>query len=187
MKKVMFMLAAVACAASVQAATIKWGTGSVKLPGTTTNMSASNTTLYFWSEDISDPWASTKVTKTGDGDTAVYTVAATDAKGVSYKTGAATITGNTSTYNKDDTAYGAVIITYDATGDGKIGVGDYYMTGTGSYHLDADVSRTPGLTMGSWTQITTSSSGGGENVPEPTSGLLLLVGAGMLALRRKQK
>ena len=32
-----------------------------------------------------------------------------------------------------------------------------------------------------------SGGGGGENVPEPTSGLLLLVGAGMLALRRKQK
>ena len=31
------------------------------------------------------------------------------------------------------------------------------------------------------------SGGGGETIPEPTSGLLLLVGAGMLALRRKQK
>ncbi len=31
------------------------------------------------------------------------------------------------------------------------------------------------------------SSGGGEGVPEPTSGLLLLVGGAMLALRRKQK
>ncbi len=29
--------------------------------------------------------------------------------------------------------------------------------------------------------------GGGGDIPEPTSGLLLLVGAGMLALRRKQK
>ena len=30
-------------------------------------------------------------------------------------------------------------------------------------------------------------SGSGGDIPEPTSGLLLLVGAGMLALRRKQK
>lgn len=30
-------------------------------------------------------------------------------------------------------------------------------------------------------------AGGGGDIPEPTSGLLLLVGAGMLALRRKQK
>ena len=35
--------------------------------------------------------------------------------------------------------------------------------------------------------ITGGGSGGGGDVPEPTSGLLLLVGAGMLALRRKQK
>ena len=35
--------------------------------------------------------------------------------------------------------------------------------------------------------ITAGSGGGGGDVPEPTSGLLLLVGAGMLALRRKQK
>ena len=32
-----------------------------------------------------------------------------------------------------------------------------------------------------------SNWGGGGDIPEPTSGLLLLVGAGMLALRRKQK
>ena len=40
--------------------------------------------------------------------------------------------------------------------------------------------------MASSTQDTANWGGGGD-VPEPTSGLLLLVGAGMLALRRKQK
>ena len=34
---------------------------------------------------------------------------------------------------------------------------------------------------------TNAGGGGGGDIPEPTSGLLLLVGAGMLALRRKQK
>ena len=34
---------------------------------------------------------------------------------------------------------------------------------------------------------TSKSFGGGEGVPEPTSGLLLLIGGAMLALRRKQK
>ena len=34
---------------------------------------------------------------------------------------------------------------------------------------------------------TAQSGGGGETIPEPTSGLLLLVGGAMLALRRKQK
>ena len=39
------------------------------------------------------------------------------------------------------------------------------------------------VTTDKWKSFGTSSGG----VPEPTSGLLLLVGAGMLALRRKQK
>ena len=37
------------------------------------------------------------------------------------------------------------------------------------------------------TSGTMSAAGGGGDVPEPTSGLLLLVGGAMLALRRKQK
>ncbi len=42
----------------------------------------------------------------------------------------------------------------------------------------------------SYADVQASTSGwgtGGGDIPEPTSGLLLLVGAGMLALRRKQK
>ena len=186
MKKLMIVMAAIAMASVTQAATIKWGSGKVTLPGATSNMTASNTTLYFWAENIADPWGSAKVTSTGEGDAAVYSVAATDAQTVAYKTGSATITPK-STYSKDDTAYGAVIITYDSNGDGKIGVGDYYMTGTGSYLLEADASKTVNLAMSSWTQITASSSGGTTPVPEPTSGLLLLVGGAMIALRRKQK
>ncbi len=38
-----------------------------------------------------------------------------------------------------------------------------------------------------WKSFGTGSGGGGEGVPEPTSGILLLVGGAMLALRRKQK
>ena len=80
-----------------------------------------------------------------------------------------------------------VLTAEQASGYGKIGVGDYYMTGTGSYLLEADASKTVNLAMSSWTQITASSSGGTTPVPEPTSGLLLLVGGAMIALRRKQK
>ena len=48
----------------------------------------------------------------------------------------------------------------------------------------------PDIVPASWevTGITKTATGGGTtDAPEPTSGLLLLVGAGMLALRRKQK
>ncbi len=45
------------------------------------------------------------------------------------------------------------------------------------------------LDASGFTYVTAGGGGGGGSgdVPEPTSGLLLLVGAGMLALRRKQK
>ena len=52
---------------------------------------------------------------------------------------------------------------------------------------DADTVRNAVFT---YTNVKESSSGwttGGGNVPEPTSGLLLLVGGALLALRRKQK
>ena len=42
-------------------------------------------------------------------------------------------------------------------------------------------------TAASWGAAQSFSGGGTTDAPEPTSGLLLLVGAGMLALRRKQK
>ena len=71
----------------------------------------------------------------------------------------------------------------------------YYVAATGvtgTYYDPSDTLTPPpsGITKTVSTAITASSltafSGGG-GVPEPTSGLLLLVGAGMLALRRKQK
>ncbi len=49
----------------------------------------------------------------------------------------------------------------------------------------SDVSAIGFGNMASRTQD--ASNWGGGDIPEPTSGLLLLVGAGMLALRRKQK
>ena len=49
----------------------------------------------------------------------------------------------------------------------------------------SDVSTLQFGNMASRTQD--ASNWGGGAIPEPTSGLLLLVGAGMLALRRKQK
>ena len=183
MKKLMIILAAIAMAGATQAAQVKWQTEALKLPGTTTNISGSNVALYFYSQDIADPWG-TKATASGEGDAVTYSVAASSGMGgATYKSGKATIT-DSGAYSSGDTAYAAVIITYDANNDGKIGVGDYYMASSTSYTLESDVNATKSIAMGSWTQIT---SPGGGGAPEPTSGLLLLVGGAMLALRRKQK
>ena len=62
--------------------------------------------------------------------------------------------------------------------------------GQTSINLAATAGMNQGKTLDSFTYVTAGGGGGGQGdggAPEPTSGLLLLVGAGMLALRRKQK
>jgi len=98
--------------------------------------------------------------------------------------------------------------TYNYTYGDKVTNGDVLsvvlkMTVEGqAYELDTGLAMTVAATdnggidsfNSSTTWGTTSYGGsagwakaGGGDIPEPTSGLLLLVGAGMLALRRKQK
>ncbi len=53
--------------------------------------------------------------------------------------------------------------------------------GTGGPNKSFDFSSA------TWTSLSLSPGGGDEGVPEPTSGLLMIVGGALLALRRKQK
>ncbi len=56
------------------------------------------------------------------------------------------------------------------------------MSGTSTASVKFGSQKTNSQASGSWS----SASGGGADGPEPTSGLLLLVGAGILGLRRKR-
>ena len=71
---------------------------------------------------------------------------------------------------------------------------DYVISGALSFTaytagVDEASSKSFGTTQGSNPSSAWGPKSGGSSgdIPEPTSGLLLLVGAGMLALRRKQK
>ena len=83
-----------------------------------------------------------------------------------------------------DTVYGAIIYTYhDATLDK-----DFYIANIATGTVGAE----SGLTLGNLGthflgQDTGTATGGWSAVPEPTSGLLLLLGVAGLALRRKQR
>ena len=84
-----------------------------------------------------------------------------------------------------DTVYGAIIYTYhDATLDK-----DFYIANIATGTVGAE----SGLTIGNLGTVflgegaSGTSIGGWSAVPEPTSGLLLLLGVAGLALRRKQK
>ena len=77
------------------------------------------------------------------------------------------------------------------SGDGK----GYWASGkqsaeiytTATTHTDSNIAASTFKTGNYTAWSTGGGSGGSGGVPEPTSGLLLLVGGAMLALRRKQK
>ena len=204
MKKIMFILAATAMAASVQAASVSWTCTNVKdgsgnpisgvayfvnaetlsqsefkaLSGATAMIDA----LKF---DVDDGAGGTKKQ-------AMYSFnpsAAgkyTDADGVA----------NATLGLKDATASSAYLVVFDTAT--ITDASHYYLTdvktfdtyaGTMTQNVKWGSQSTASQAAGAWADVKTSGGGGtsGGDAPEPTSGLLLLVGGAMLALRRKQK
>ena len=181
MKKLMFMLAAVAMAASVQAATVSWGS--------TTMYSAegakvkNSVTVYVYMLADADAY---------DGLTDIWGTYGADVKtggaSADNKTTSGTYTSKATVPSPDGSAvantthYAAIIATI-GTGDdmkyyaekasvttGDDGNGGYTTFGAG--HIDSASAAATGWQSAS--------------VPEPTSGLLMLVGLAGLALRRKR-
>ena len=185
MKKLMVLATVAVASVAVQAATIKWSTGAIKLPGeggaqSGATMSASNVNRYYFA--LTDAIAGDVFANyaTWNKDTEAYDFDSTGSAAGALSKGNATFT-DPSTFSNGDTAYAAVILWRDANGDGKMNVGDYYLAKQDSYTLDSDVTRTVALGMNSmtWTAIAAPS------VPEPTSAMLMLLGVAGLALKRK--
>ena len=89
--------------------------------------------------------------------------------------------------NPGDTVnfYYVIVNPNDATGYWTLASsGEAYTTS--STHTDSAIPASDANALLATTK-TAWATGGGGDVPEPTSGLLLLVGGAMLALRRKQK
>ena len=174
MKKLV-MIATVACATLVsQAAIVSWGA---------TATSAYNGQTMYLLTSIADSYASE----------AALAAAAVDSAKV-VKSGPKYIVSTHVAVNegitKTSNFYLAVL---DAT-DGKT---LHYLDVTDTFksYVYAPPENSPGNYSTAFATVANSTttktigggSGGGEGVPEPTSGLLLLVGGAMLALRRKQK
>jgi len=187
MKKLMIMLAAVAMAAGVQAASMNWSSSANLLnPDGSAADGSGYITMYMFSIDSA---TYTDLTKGGEAGVAAAVWGAYGSK-LATATGSYVDDGmgqilltDTKAYGVGDTAYSAIILTYNE-GEGVT----HYVANAGAFNFAADIDKTVfemdtfiGGDAGSMSTAT-----GWTAVPEPTSGLLMLVGLAGLALRRRR-
>ena len=192
MKKVMLFLAAIALAVGVQGAAIQWKMGTaIKAPNAdgslgTANAGAGTLSMYVWLVD-----EATYNSATADSIIADYSGSLSSASAsVTGKSGAAGGTAKTDGLafsTTSDTTYYGIVLTQYKSGDTEMYIANKATAIINSAGTDASVGNlSKNWGGGTGAAITSWSSAGGD-VPEPTSGLLLLVGGALLALRRKQK
>ena len=195
MKKLMFVLAAVLAAGMVQAATISWGTGTA-VKGITSdsdpsfgsaNAASGTLNIYVWLVDAAT-YNSTGTDKIWDTYGSSLNTATASATGKSGAAGATAKTDGLSFSSTEATPYyGLVLVGLDTDKDGTL---DYYIANKASTEINtAGTNASVGnlaknLGGGSGTAISGWTSA--SSVPEPTSGLLMLVGLAGLALRRRR-
>lgn len=184
MKKLMITLAVVAVAAVSQAASAVWGSGTVKTPSG--DNAVASVTAYMWVID-----ADTYATYSGITDGKAMSDAIWGAYGSdltsadkSGKTAKSVkkLTDDSKNYGVGDKAYAALIYTH-GTGDDLQYIGNVGMV-TFESALDAESGSMALYLFGDSTKGATAWTAAA--VPEPTSGLLLLLGMAGLALKRKR-
>lgn len=184
MKKIMVMLGVVALAACAQAASVLWNSGTVvNSAGTTANATTALVNAYVWeiTEAQYNTYNALSGTALSDAINKDFAsaLASADISGATNARGAVNLKGATA-HGAGDVVYGAILYV-DAVNTG------YYMGNVAVAEFAAEQN----VTMANLANI----QGGGASgtatawssapVPEPTSGLLLLMGLAGLALRRK--
>jgi len=200
MKKLLIAACAVALATVVEAASATWNSGALYYAagadggiGTSKITTANTVQGYYFNVSealytaITASFSQEDVFKAFTADGASSTLKYGDFAAVTVnKTGSNLATGtlalkDTNSYSSGDTVYGVLIYTYtDAT------YGDMYVANAGEMTFASASNKSlnnMANTFGG--NATAANNNGWQSVPEPTSGLLLLLGMAGLALKRK--
>ena len=193
MKKIILLLITVTLAVNVQAAAVSWKMGtSIKAPkadGTvgTANAGAGTLSMYVWLVDESVYNAATaeSIIKDYSGD---LTSANASVKSKSGSAGGTAKTDGLDFSSTSDTYYYGLVLTEYKSGDALMYAANKATAVINTAGTDATVTNLSktwgGGANGSAVVWGTLPS---ENIPEPTSSLLILLGVGLMGLRRKQK
>ena len=185
MKKLMIAIAVAAVAVIGNAASVNWDAGTVLEPSGA--MANKSVTGYLFVIDAATYTALTAFATDGSSlSSAVWSsygdkLSEAYASETTSKRGALKLIDDSKAYNAGETAYAALIYTY-GTGDslqyiGNIGSAEFTSA------MDVDKAAMALNIFGDTTKGATAWSTAA--VPEPTSGLLLLLGMAGLALKRK--
>ena len=188
MKKLMVAAAIALAAVASQAASINWSASNIYQPGSTADKigAGSGLVFYFCAEEV----ASSAVAAALADTTTTLTEKTTYLGTKSLDSGALDVAGkiaHNTTWDKaaGDYTFYAVIFADDAVAEG----GKYVVTATTS-EIGWDNTSDTLVGLGNQKTLTQTASNWSTvaaSVPEPTSGLLMLLGFAGLALRRKQK
>ena len=184
MKKLMLAIGAVAVAACVQAASVNWSVGNVRIPvAADPTVSQSGITVSTANSTFSAGALTIYLSyMAGSTETAITSSANTAAGALAY--GAiwdATAASAAVTANGNNPTITFIIKATYETADGK-----YEYLGQNAWDITNAASDTKNVSLGfnmanhgSWNYTA-------NPVPEPTSGLLMLLGIAGLALKRKR-
>ncbi len=184
MKKLMTMFVAVAAACVAQAAAVQWNAGNIYMSDGTTKPVKDQVTAIFWesTSDVFSSYSAADLYAAKDSPSSIsgYVKSAnSNALG-----GGLNMTSGTSFAPGTD-VYSAILYINNEEGGYMASFG--HTTASTAKITIADMGVYNGGSYGGTHGAAIDNSNWGSAIPEPSSGLLLLVGAGMLALRRKRK